>query len=67
MQQAANAVMVGDTHYDMEMARNAAMPRVAVSYGAHPLDRLRVYEPIACIDRFEQMIALFDGTLTAPT
>jgi phosphoglycolate phosphatase len=49
---APQAVMVGDTEFDMQMAENAAMPRIAVSYGAHHIDRLRLYKPLACIDLF---------------
>lgn len=52
------AVMVGDTEYDMEMARRIDMPRVAVSYGAHMIERLRPYEPILCIDRFPEIRTL---------
>lgn len=46
------AVMVGDTEFDMEMAVNAGMPRIAVSYGAHHVDRLKAFEPLACVDLF---------------
>jgi phosphoglycolate phosphatase len=46
------AVMVGDTEFDMEMAAAINMPRIAVSYGAHHIDRLRTFEPLACLDRF---------------
>lgn len=46
------AVMVGDTEFDMQMAENASMPRIAVSYGAHHIDRLRAFEPLACLDLF---------------
>lgn len=56
---AADAVMVGDTEYDMEMAKRAGMPRVAVSYGAHAIDRLRLYEPHLCIDQFPDIANLF--------
>lgn len=55
---AHEAVMVGDTEYDMEMARRAVMPSVAVSYGAHHIDRLKPYQPRLCIDRFAQITAL---------
>ncbi len=44
------ALMIGDTEYDMEMAKNARMDRLAVSYGVHPVDRLHKHEPIGCID-----------------
>ena len=49
------AVMVGDTEFDMEMAVNAGMPRIAVSYGAHHADRLHAFEPLACVDLFSEI------------
>ena len=52
---AADAVMVGDTEFDMAMARNAGVRRVAVSYGAHGIDRLRAYDPVLCLDRFSDL------------
>lgn len=52
-----DAVMIGDTEYDMEMARRIDMPRIAVSYGAHHIGRLYSYEPVACLDQFEQLLA----------
>lgn len=55
---APEAVMVGDTEYDMEMARRANMPRVAVSYGAHAIERLRPYEPVLCLDHFPDIKTL---------
>ena len=54
---ASEAVMIGDTEYDMEMARRINMPRIAVSYGAHHIDRLHAYEPELCLDRFEELLA----------
>ena len=53
---ADQAVMVGDTEYDMEMARRVDMPRLAVSYGAHRAERLLKYRPIACIDCFSKIV-----------
>lgn len=49
------AVMVGDTEYDMAMARSVHMPRIAVSYGAHHVDRLRPYLPVLCADQFAEV------------
>ncbi len=46
------AIMVGDTTFDMEMAQRAGVPRIAVSYGAHSHERLARHHPLACIDRF---------------
>jgi phosphoglycolate phosphatase len=39
------AVMIGDTEYDMDMAKRINMPRIAVSYGVHEIERMRVFEP----------------------
>ena len=50
------ALMVGDTEYDMDMAEKINMPRLAVSYGAHHADRLQKYQPIACIDCFSKIL-----------
>ena len=44
---AEQAIMVGDTSYDLEMARNIAMPRVGVSYGVHTPETLAQFNPIA--------------------
>jgi phosphoglycolate phosphatase len=52
---AEQALMVGDTEYDMEMAQLIHMPRLAVSYGAHEADRLLKYRPVACIDCFSKI------------
>ncbi len=53
---ADQAVMIGDTEYDMEMAKNAAMPRVAVSYGAHHIDRLTPYKPLLEAHHFDDIV-----------
>lgn len=50
------AVMVGDTEFDMEMAVNAGVPRIAVSYGAHDAKRLDKFQPIACLDQFNDIV-----------
>lgn len=55
---ADDAVMVGDTEFDLEMAANASMRSVAVTYGAHPVDRLRQQNPLACIDSFDELLAI---------
>ena len=52
---ANQAVMVGDTSYDMEMAANADMHAIAVDYGMHDLDVLNQYNPTACFSRFRQL------------
>ena len=46
-----HAIMVGDTEYDLEMAVNAGVSSIGVSYGAHSPQRLKKYQPLFCIDR----------------
>ncbi len=50
-----DALMIGDTEYDMEMAKNAHMDRLGVSYGVHPTKRLMKHQPIGCIDHINQL------------
>lgn len=50
------AVMLGDTEFDMGMAKVIDMPRIAVSYGAHHIDRLKKYEPELCMDHFPELL-----------
>jgi phosphoglycolate phosphatase len=43
-------LMVGDTEYDMLLAKNAGAPALAVSYGVHELQRLLQHDPLGYID-----------------
>lgn len=49
------ALMVGDTLFDLEMARNAGVASVAVSWGAHAPERLRAAGPERVIDRIDEL------------
>ncbi len=49
------AVMVGDTEYDLEMARRIGMPSVGVSYGVHAPERLGKWQPLQIIDEFREL------------
>ncbi len=53
-------LMIGDTEYDMEMARNARAHGLAVSYGVHARERLLRHAPVACIDSIGQLISWLD-------
>ena len=48
-------LMIGDTEYDLQMARNAGTGAVAVNYGAHEPDRLLEFEPLASINNLEEL------------
>jgi phosphoglycolate phosphatase len=39
-------VMVGDTTHDLQMAKNAGVASIGVTYGAHPAKSLHALEPI---------------------
>lgn len=49
------AIMVGDSPFDLRMANNANVPGVAVSYGAQPLSVLNKENPVLAIDRFSEL------------
>jgi phosphoglycolate phosphatase len=48
-------LMIGDTSHDLQMARNAGVRAVAVSYGAHEHDSLKAESPLACCDSVEAL------------
>lgn len=52
------AIMVGDTSFDLEMAQRLGMDRVGVSYGAHDLDVLSQYQPLAIIHQMSDLLPL---------
>ncbi|MGA8004847.1 MAG: HAD-IIIA family hydrolase [Burkholderiales bacterium] len=53
--QPQQVLMVGDTSHDLEMARNAGVDAVAVTYGAHPEQALRALEPLACVSSVQAL------------
>lgn len=55
---ASQALMVGDTSYDLEMANNAKMDCLGVSYGVHSEDILSQFNPIAIVDDLPKEFAL---------
>ncbi len=56
--------MIGDTTYDMQMARDAGVDHIAVSYGTHETRRLLEFSPLKVIDSLAALeIWLFNGTL----
>ncbi len=45
-----DTLMIGDTEYDLQMANNAGVCSLAVSYGVHDLARLLNCKPLDCVD-----------------
>ena len=52
----AQAVMVGDTGFDMEMARAAGCRAIGVDWGYHPRHRLETAGAEVILDDFSQLI-----------
>ena len=52
---AGRALMVGDTTYDMQMARHAGIDGLAVTYGVHGRELLAEHGPLACLDSFTEV------------
>lgn len=53
-------LMVGDTSFDLDMAKQVGMPAVAVSYGVHEGTELLAREPLALVDSLEELLRWFD-------
>jgi phosphoglycolate phosphatase len=57
--EASQALMVGDTSYDLEMANNANIDCLGVSYGVHSKEVLNIFNPIAIVDDLPKEFALY--------
>ena len=55
--ESAKALMIGDSEYDLQLAKNAKVDGFAVSYGVHGLLRLLKLDPVGFIDRIDQLPA----------
>lgn len=53
-------VMVGDTVYDMGMARRARVAGIAVTWGYHEVSLLQTERPAAIIESFEELAGTAD-------
>ncbi|WP_417770360.1 HAD-IA family hydrolase [Stappia sp.] len=61
--EAARTVMIGDTGFDMEMARAAGVAGIGVTWGYHPRERLAQAEPARIIDGFDMLLPALGETL----
>jgi phosphoglycolate phosphatase len=48
-------VMIGDTEYDLQMAKNAGVKAIGVSYGVHERERLLRHQPLICVDSIQDL------------
>ena len=53
--EAHQALMIGDSEYDLQMAQNAKVDALAVSYGVHDLIRLLKQDPVGFVDKAGQI------------
>ncbi|MBY0253381.1 MAG: HAD-IA family hydrolase [Methylobacterium organophilum] len=61
----ARSVMVGDTTYDIDMARAAGMASIGVAWGYHDAAALRAAGASRVIDRFDALDRALDAALGA--
>ncbi len=61
--EARQALMVGDTTYDMDMARNAGMDGLAVTYGVHAETDLLPLATLGCVADFAGVLSNLDQLL----
>jgi len=59
-------LMVGDTTHDLDMAANAGVDAIAVTYGAHPPDTLKTSKSLAHLDDVPQLAQWLKENLTTP-
>jgi phosphoglycolate phosphatase len=58
---AGHTLVIGDSEYDMLMAQNAGVDRLAVSYGVHESARLLRHAPIGILNDISELPALLPG------
>lgn len=51
----ADAVMIGDTSYDLQMAQAIGMPSIGVRWGVHGDDVLAMFKPVAIVDTVSEL------------
>lgn len=49
-------VMIGDSEYDLQMANNAGVKPIAVTYGSQGRDHLLKYNPVVCLNKITDLV-----------
>lgn len=52
---ANRTLMIGDTTHDLQMAINASVSGVGVTYGAHPKKNLETLAPLICVESVSKL------------
>ncbi|MEM0514710.1 HAD-IIIA family hydrolase [Pseudoalteromonas sp. YIC-827] len=53
------AVMIGDTQIDMQLAANAGVDGIGVTFGVHAKEELEIFHPKATVNSYRELLALF--------
>ena len=61
--QKENTLMIGDTTHDLQMAKNAGVKAIGVSYGAHSIDQLHSQEPAHIVHSIAELRNYFNDYL----
>lgn len=61
---AHRTVMIGDTTFDMEMAQNAGVPSIGVTWGHHEREELLSFGPRVIVDEFSHLLSAIQETLS---
>ncbi|GAB3314239.1 HAD family hydrolase [Haliea atlantica] len=61
------ALMVGDSIYDLDMARRLGMASVGISHGVHDHAALGAHHPVAIVDRLSELEAVVAGLAQSRT
>jgi len=64
--QPQDTVMIGDTSYDIEMAKAAGVTAIGVTWGYHPETVLRASGADHVVHDYRELAASLDGLLLAP-
>lgn len=62
---ANNTLMVGDTEFDMQMARNAGVAAIGVNYGVHDCQRLFATGALYCLDQIDGLLGWLECPIAA--
>ena len=56
-----DSVMIGDTVFDLQMAHNAGVKSIAVTWGYHQVEQLRSARPYAVINYFKELDGVIEN------
>ena len=61
---ADEALMIGDSKHDLEMANNANMQCIGVTHGVHGVDTLKKHNPLICLSHISELSTFLNHNQT---